>query len=132
MQLTAQEAKLIERLRRDEQRWPRTRWALLAMAVLILAIECFISSQLLRMTEAAAQPVGGMTKDIPATFQAFSILQASQQATFALALFWPQCVLGFCAAFLIIGLLIRDWRGNVQRMLLLRLLEAQQKLDHAA
>lgn len=42
MQFTPQEMKLIERLRKQERRWPRTRWILLAMAALMVAVSCII------------------------------------------------------------------------------------------
>ena len=43
------------------------------------------------------------------------------------ALFWPKSLMlfGFGVCFIIWA--IRDWRGNANRVLLLRLLEAQQK-----
>ena len=39
MQFTPQETKLIERLRKQERRWPRMRWALLATG--IFAAGCY-------------------------------------------------------------------------------------------
>jgi len=42
-------------------------------------------------------------------------------------MFWPKIILMAGLAGVFIGLAIRDWRGNVTRMLLLRLLDAQQK-----
>lgn len=42
------------------------------------------------------------------------------------AVFWPKVLLMMVFASWLVGLAIRDWHGNVQRMLLLRLLDAQQ------
>jgi len=106
MQFTSQEMKLIERLRKQERQWPRARWILLAMAAFIVAIYGYILSKIIGMLES-----GHSTED----------------ATFMVAFFWPKCLLGFCLAAWFVGLAIRDWHGNVHRMLLLRLLDAQQK-----
>jgi hypothetical protein len=43
------------------------------------------------------------------------------------AIFWPKVILMSVGAGAFIALAVRDWRGNVHRMLLLRLLDAQQK-----
>jgi hypothetical protein len=132
MQITAQEMKLIDRLRKEEQRWSRTRWVLLAMVILILAIYGFIGGQLIGMTKAEAHEFGDEAKGVPVSVQLLGIVERSQTVTFAVSLFWPLLLIGFCGAGWLIALLIRDWHGNVQRMLLLRLLDAQQKHDHAA
>ena len=132
MQFTARETKLIERLRKEELRWHRTRWMLLVMVVLILAMEGLLSARFLAMTHATVQPAEDQAKDMPPSFQTFSILRAGQEMTFAFALFYPQLILGVGVAGWTVGLLIRDWHGRGQQMLLLRLLDAQQKDDHAA
>jgi len=41
------------------------------------------------------------------------------------AVFWPKCLLMFCVATYFISWAIRDWHGNANRRLLLRLLDAQ-------
>ena len=43
------------------------------------------------------------------------------------ALFWPKCLMGFLFGASFMVLAIRDWHGNVHRMLLLKLLDVQQK-----
>jgi hypothetical protein len=43
------------------------------------------------------------------------------------AVFWPKALLMMVVASWLIVLAIRDWHGNVERMLLLRLLDAHQK-----
>ncbi len=107
MQFTPQELKLIERLRKQERRWPRTRWVLLGMAAFILAAYGYIAHML------------------------FSILGSDTfspaDSALLFALFWPKVILMAGLAGVFIGFAIRDWRGNVHRMLLLRLLDAQRK-----
>ena len=106
MQFTPQEQKLVERLRKQERQWPRTRWILLAMAAFIVAAYGYILWQIIGMLESG---------------------KSTEDATFMIAFFWPKCLLGFCLAAWLVGLAWRDWHGNVHRMLLLRLLDAQQK-----
>ena len=115
MEFTPQEMKLIERLRKEERRWPRSRWILLGMAAFILAVYGCILAQIIGVLQS------GEPRD---------------DATFMVAFFWPKCLVGFCFAVYFIVWAIRDWHGDVKRMLLLRLLDAQQretrKDDHAA
>jgi hypothetical protein len=48
-------------------------------------------------------------------------------SAFLFAIYSPKLLLILVGAGAFIGLAVRDWRGNVQRMLLLRLLDAHQK-----
>ena len=43
------------------------------------------------------------------------------------ALFWPKSLMLFGFGVFFIGWAIRDWHGNANRILLLKLLEARQK-----
>lgn len=106
MQFTAQEMKLIDRLRKEDRRWPRTRWILLVVAAFALAVYGYIGAQIVIKLESA---------------------QPGDDSMFMVAFFWPKCLLGFCFAAWFIAWAIRDWHGNVQRMLLLRLLDDKLK-----
>jgi hypothetical protein len=136
MQFTSQETKLIERLRKDEQRWSRNRWILLATVIIFLAIYGFIGSQLVGMIKSEGREIADDTKGVPVSVQLLSVTETSQAVTFAVAFFWPMLLLGLCVAGWLITLLIRDWHGKAERMLLLRLFDAQQKEtstnEHAA
>jgi hypothetical protein len=107
MQFTPQEMKMIERLRKQERRWPRTRCILLVMAAFGFAIYGYVA------------------------FFLFSTLDSKKfspsDSALLFAVFWPKALLMMVIASGFIALAIRDWRGNVHRMLLLRLLDAQQK-----
>ena len=107
MQFTPQELKLIERLRKQERNWPRTRWILLVVAALGFAGYGYVAVFLLS------------TLDSQTTSPADSAL--------LVAVFWPKALLMMIIASGFIALAIRDWRGNAHRMLLLRLLDAHQK-----
>jgi len=107
MQFTSQEMKLIERLRKQERRWPRRRWILLGMAAFLFACYGFIAYMLFH------------------TLGSDTVSPSDSALLFAL--YWPKVLLMAVVACWLIALAIRDWRGNVHRMLLLRLLDAQQK-----
>ena len=40
---------------------------------------------------------------------------------------WPKCLIGFIVGTCLIVLAIKDWHGNTSRLLLLKLLDAEQK-----
>ncbi len=103
MQFTARELRLIERLRKQERKWPRGRWYLLVTAILTYAIYGYIGYYLIETLGSDK-----ISKD---------------DATMMVALFWPKCILMFAVASWLLVLAIRDWHGNVNRMLLLKLLD---------
>jgi hypothetical protein len=111
MDFTQRELKLVERLRKQERRWQWTRWLLLGLAVFILLGNAYIARMLYS---------GFVTHYDSDAFSRETMLMI-------FAMFWPQILLmsGLAGAF--IGLAIRDWHGNVTRMLLLKLLDAQEK-----
>jgi hypothetical protein len=111
MQLTIQEMKLFEQLRKEEHRWPRQRWFFLGTG--IFAALCATVMVILVLNR-----VGIMLSDHDEVFaRAWLLLFAA---------FWPNCLILFGVAFFVIFRAIRDWHGNANRMLLLKLLEAQK------
>lgn len=111
MQFTPHETKLIERLRKREKRWPRDRWIILTGAALTLVGYAYVLFRLIAMLKSDS------FTDLPGA------------TALIVAFLWPKCLFGFCLGSILLGLAIRDWHGNVQRMLLLKLLEEQQKKD---
>ena len=105
MQFTPRETKLIERLRKQERRWPRMRWALLAAGVFAACCYTYILIALYHTLH-------------------FDTLPSYEVLFFAML--WPKCLLGMILAGWLIAWPISNWHGNVSRMLLLRLLDAQQ------
>ena len=107
MQFTPRELKLIERLRKQERKWPRTRWILIGMAACGFAIYGYVAYMLFSTLDSK-------------TF-------SPTDSALLFAVFWPKALLMMVVASWLIVLAIRDWHGNVERMLLLRLLDAHQK-----
>jgi len=107
MQFTPQEMKLIERLRKQERLWPRTRWILLGVAAFGFATYGYVAYVL------------------------FSVLDSKTfspaDTALVFAFFWPKALLMVLLTSAFIAMAVRDWRGNVHRMLLLRLLDAHEK-----
>ena len=114
MELTARELKQIERLRKQERQWPRTRWIMLGVAVFILAVYGYIFF----LCYHGLFPSGNNTP-------AFGDLM-SRANILMFALYWPKCLLAYCFSLWLIVVAIRDWHGNINRRLLLKLLDAQQ------
>ncbi len=46
---------------------------------------------------------------------------------FGFALFWPKCLILFCGACFLIFWTIKDWYGNTNRVLMLKVLEALEQ-----
>jgi hypothetical protein len=104
MHLTPQEMKLAERLRKQDRRWPRDRWILLVVGAFVLLCYGYI------LVSACCR------------FD-FQNLQATDVLLFAVL--WPKCLIMFLFGTYFIVWAIRDWHGNANRKLLLRLLDQQ-------
>ena len=107
MQFTLQEMKLIERLRKQERRWPRTRWVLLAGGAFTYAAYGYITYAL--FSRLGSDEFGKGSTDL------------------LLTIYWPKCLLGFLFATWCMAVAFRDWHGNVHRMLLLKLLDVHKQ-----
>ena len=105
MQFTPQETKMIERLRKQERHWPWMRWALLATGIFGAGCNTYILTTLYR----------GLHFD---TLPSYEVL--------FFAMLWPKCLLGIILAAWLIVWPLSSWHGNVNPMLLLRLLDSQQ------
>ncbi len=120
MEFTTEELKQIEHLRSQERRWPRTRWILLWTGIGIAAVYVYILVLLLRLvflSEGDPTRLGDVL---------------SRTNILVFAVFWPNCLLALCYAAWCIAVAIRDWNGNTNRMLLVKLLEAQQARSASA
>jgi len=114
MEFTTRELKQIEHLRKQERRWPRTRWILLGTGVILAAVYGYILVLLLHLAF--------LSENDPARLG--DVLSHSNILVFAV--FWPNCLLALCYSAWCISVAIRNWHGNTTRMLLLKLLQAQQ------
>jgi hypothetical protein len=113
MELTPQERKQIERLRKQERQWPLTRWILLGGGVIAAAEGIYILLLLFGLISLHSN-----TTSLDNAHFSDNIL--------AFAVFWPQCLLMMGCSFWFIAVARRDWHGNIQNRLLLKLLEVQQ------
>jgi hypothetical protein len=107
MEFTAQESKLIDRLRKQERLWPRMRWFCIGAALIVFVTYICLGIMLFKRCLS-----GGFSTAEVALF---------------VALFWPKALMMMGFAGVAVGIAIRDWHGNANRMLLLKLLDAQQK-----
>ncbi len=109
MEFTAQETKLIERLRKEDRRWRWARWLMLA-AGLLSATNCALFGYVLhRLISVSAQ--GHLDSDM----------------VFFIVLFWTKCCMYFVlGAWCFITASVK-WHGDVNRMLLLRLLDEHER-----
>ena len=102
MTLTDQEKRMIERLRKQQQRWHSAKWVMLfggfSLGIGYLGLLCWIWK-------------GILVGEIPNSVKD------------ALLLFYPLIIFALGMAFWMIATAIRDWRGNITRTLLLKLLD---------
>jgi drug/metabolite transporter (DMT)-like permease len=104
MELSPQDLKLAERLRKQERRWPRNRWILLVAGIFVLLCYGYIYFSMFRRMD-------------------FTNLQSIDVLLFATI--WPKCLLMYSLGAYFIVWAISDWHGNANRRLLLRLLDEQ-------
>ena len=108
MQFTSREMKFIEKLRKDERRWPRMRWLGLAIAILSTINLGLFSYRLYILVKEDRDHLGS--------------------AEVCMLLFiWTTCVMYFVFTVWFSILVITRWHGDMNRMLLLKLLDARQK-----
>src|SRR5258706_7464865 len=110
MELTPREIKLIERLRKQERQWVWLRWGLLAGGLLCTVALALYSHTLFSLAS-------GLNSAGP----------TSPDTVLAIAIFFPKWLVLLAFATWAFGKAFSDWHGNANRVLLLRLLDAQQK-----
>ena len=104
MQLTPQDVKLLERLRKKERQWPRDRWILLVVGIFVFAGYIYI---------------------LVLTYSKLDFQNLKSVDVLLFAVIWPKCLLIFLFATYFVVWAIRDWHGNANRRLVLRLLDEQ-------
>jgi uncharacterized membrane protein YjjP (DUF1212 family) len=110
MKFTPRESKLIERLRKYERQWRWARWLVLLMALLstgLCAAFAYLLHGLIPGTEAG---------------------HFDGQQVFFIVLIWTKFCFCFFFGVWCFATVCLKWHGDVNRMLLLRLLDEQQKL----
>ena len=101
--------KLVGRLRKQERQWPRLRWVILAIAILFTVDLSLYGRTLFAL-------VSDLKSQQP----------TSPDTVLAIAIFFPKCLVQLAIATWAFAKAFTDWHGNANRMLLLRLLDAQQ------
>jgi hypothetical protein len=101
MELTANELKLLKRLRKYERQWRYTRWVLVAGGLALMGMWAWMLYYISTSTQT----------------------QGSEEAGLFRALAYPKVLFGMIFAATMIGFALRDWWGSPTRILLLRLLE---------
>jgi hypothetical protein len=109
MQFTAQEMKMIERLRKQQRQWPRWRWVILAIGVLF-TVDLFLYGNTLFALASQLQ----------------SERPASPDTVLAIAICFPKCLVQVAIAAWAYAKVITEWHGNVSRTILLRLLATRE------
>src|SRR5262245_16697388 len=108
MQLTPRESRLIERLRKEERRWPYLRWLMLAIGALSLVVCTGWGWVLYRLIHEG-------NKDRIASMDVFVIVTL-----------WTKCCIWFVIGVWSMSRACANWRGDANRALLLRLLDEHQ------
>ena len=110
MNFSPQETKLIERLRKHDRQWRWARWLVLVMGVFSTGL-CALLSYLLYglIAESEAGHFDG-------------------QIVFFIVLIWTKICFYFIFGVWCFITACLKWHGDVNRMLLLRLLDAQQRV----
>jgi hypothetical protein len=110
MEFTAPEMKLIEGLRKQDRQWRWRRWAMLGVGTFSIALCAgfgYLTNGLIK--EAMDGPL-------------------SAQFAFFIMLFWTKCCFYFAFGIVCFATAWTKWHGDANRMLLLKLLDSQQKL----
>jgi hypothetical protein len=108
MQLSDREMKSVERLRKAQQLWPRVRWLLLGLGILICGISVWL--QIFALNHLLPLVNERDNRQLFLMVVAFAVV-------------WLKCLVVFAIGAWFIVWSIRDWNGNVNRMLLLKLLD---------
>ena|SRR5215471_2475366 len=113
MEFTAQEMKLVERLRKLHRNWRWARWLLLAMGVGSAGL--FVGYGYLLSTFFRGPPHPVDSDDL-----------------FGIAFFWTHCWMHMIFSIWCFVTVAGKWRGDATRTLLLRLLDTKTGNEHTA
>src|SRR6185312_14270996 len=105
MEFTRQEMKLIERLRKQDRQWRWARWLVLAMGILSIGACAMFGYVFHLLVSESAQ---GHLDSVSISF---------------ICLFWTKCCFYFVFGVWCFVTVAVKWHGDVNRMLLLKLLD---------
>jgi hypothetical protein len=101
MNFTPEERRLVEGLRKKERQWRVARWILLPGGVVTMTLWGWLLWIVFHRLDS----------------------QRPEEAAEMVAFVYPTALFGLSAAAFMMALAIRDWRGNPERVLLLKLLD---------
>lgn len=108
MNLTEKEERLFQRLQKEEANWPKARWLVLLITIASFCLSVVNVYFLVGLLNEVSQRV-------PASENAFLL----SLLAFKLAIYFTIFVFS-------LGIVLKNWRGNARRMLLLKLLDGRQ------
>ena len=109
MEFTKHETKMVERLRKQDRQWRWSRWLVLVMGI-FSAAACAIFGYAIHLL-IGDSPQGHL----------------DSYTVFFIVLFWTKCFFYFLLSAWSFITVSFKWHGDVNRMLLLRLLDTQRK-----
>jgi len=112
MEFTSQEMKLIGRLRKQDRQWIWARWLVLLMGV---------------FSTVASAVMGYFLHSLLSEWEQQGLHTST--TVFLTILIWTKCCFYLGFGFWCFVTAIVKWHGDVNRMLLLRLLDAQQEVN---
>ena len=108
MKFTPKEQKLIQRLRKQDRQWRWARWLILVSGLLSAGLCAGWGYFVSLLVRGPATPM-------------------DSDGVFVFALIWTKCCMFFCIACWCLGMVAVNWHGDVNRMLLLKLLDEQEQ-----
>jgi len=132
MQFTARELKVIERLRKHQRRWPIARWIGLVDAVLLsglcvwtLILGIHWEREVWRVNDYVLSQINQLQPQ-DGVKQLATLYPGWREDILFCAFFFPIWLLFANLACVLFVTVIINWRGHVDRMLLLKLVEEHQ------
>jgi len=108
MNFTAQEMKLLQRLRKRERQWRWVRWLLLVTGIFCIGLCAMFGFLLHSLIDVSDHG------------------QFNTTMVFFMLLIWTKCCFYFIFGVWCLATVNQNWHGDVNRMLLLKLLDAQE------
>ncbi len=108
MEFTTQETKLVKRLRKEQRRWVWARWFFLAIGVASIVLCAVFGFTLHSLVSDQAR------------------VRLNEMSVFFIVLIWTKCCMYFGFAVYYLITTWARWHGDINRTLLLKLLDAQE------
>ena len=132
MEFTPIERKMIERLRKQQRQWPMARWLVLCLGLacaancaVFLYWDIHLYRESSRMTDITLSHISEMPSDQQGK-QILGILPTMRDQTIVAVAFIPIWLFWGVMASRFFAIVIVHWRGHAERILLLKLLDAQE------